>query len=187
MLRFLCVAGLAAALALTSVPSSNAQAKKPASPVVVLETAKGVIEIETLPADSPKSVERFLELARKAFYRQHRFHWVQSNLIQVGDPLSRDMTKMEKWGTGGSGPKFAPRPLGVAETSKRPFARGLVGLAYVTGARPESADSQFFILKTASSNLDGKYALIGRVTTGMNVVDKIERLDIIKSVSVKEP
>jgi cyclophilin family peptidyl-prolyl cis-trans isomerase len=151
---------------------------------VTLETTKGAIEIETLP-DAPKSVERFLELARKPFYRGQRFHWVQSNLVQSGDPLSRDMTKMPKWGTGGSGNAFALRPLGVAETSKRPFARGIVGLAYLTGSKPENADSQFFIVKVTTPDLNGKYAPIGRVTKGMAVVDKIERMDSIKQVTVK--
>jgi cyclophilin family peptidyl-prolyl cis-trans isomerase len=190
MLRFLLTVGVATVMALTSAPPLRAQASKaatktPAGPTVVLETSKGTIEIETLPGDAPKSVARFLELAKSSFYRQQRFHWVQSNLIQAGDPLSRDMSKMEKWGTGGSGPRFTPRPIGVAETSKRPFTRGIVGLAYLTGRRPDSADSQFFILKGPSPNLDGKYAVIGRVTKGMDVVDKIEKLDVIKMVTVR--
>jgi cyclophilin family peptidyl-prolyl cis-trans isomerase len=189
MLRSLLTVGLTAAVALTSATAFNAQAPAPAAKAaaatVILDTAKGTIEIETLPGDAPKSVERFLELAKRGFYRQHRFHWVQTNLVQTGDPLTRDMSKMEKWGFGGSGPNFAARPVGVAETSKRAFVRGVVGLAYLTGRKPESADSQFFILKTASPQLTGKYPAIGRVTKGMDVVDKIERLDVVKNVSVK--
>jgi cyclophilin family peptidyl-prolyl cis-trans isomerase len=186
MLRLLLTVGLTAALALTGATTFGAQAPKPAAaPVVVLETTKGTIEIETLPADAPKSVARFIELATRAFYRGHRFHWVQPHLVQTGDPLSRDMTKRAKWGTGGSGPSFALRPIGVAEMSKRSFARGLVGLAYVTGAKPESADSQFFILKVDNSTLNGKYAAIGRVSRGMAVVDRLDETDSIKAVTVK--
>jgi len=190
MLRPLLTMCVATMLALTSASTLGAQASKatpkpPAGATVVLETAKGTIEIETLPGDAPKSVARFLELAKASFYREQRFHWVQPHLIQTGDPLSRDMTKMDKWGTGGSGPRLTPRPIGVAETSKRPFTRGIVGLAYVTGRPPDSADSQFFILKVANPNLNGKYAVIGRVTKGMDVVDKIEKLDVIKMVSIK--
>jgi peptidylprolyl isomerase len=190
MRRSLLIMCVATVLALTSASTLGAQASKatpkpPAGATVVLETTKGTIEIETLPGDAPKSVARFLELAKASFYRQQRFHWVQPHLIQTGDPLSRDMTKMDKWGTGGSGPQFAARPIGVAETSKRPFTRGIVGLAYVTGRRPDSADSQFFILKVANPNLNGKYAVIGRVTKGMDVVDKIEKSDVIKTVNVK--
>jgi cyclophilin family peptidyl-prolyl cis-trans isomerase len=185
MLRSLLTAGLAATVALAGVTISAQAPKAPAGTKVIFETNKGTIEIETLPGDAPKSVERFVELAKRSFYRGQRFHWVQSNLVQSGDPLSRDMTKMTKWGTGGSGPGNASRALGVAETSKRAFTRGIVGLAYVTGAKPESADSQFFIVKVATPDLNGKYAVIGRVTSGMNVVDKIEKLDTIKMVTVK--
>ena len=194
MLRTLLTAGLTVMLALTSALS--AQAPKPAAGapaagkpaagnIVTIDTLKGQIQLETLPGDAPKSVQRFIELAKQGFYREQRFHWVQANLIQAGDPLSRDMSKMDKWGSGGSGPRNVLRPLGVAEPSKRPFNRGMVGLAYTTGTKPENADSQFFIIKQTSPNLNGKYAVIGRVTKGMDVVDKIERLDAIKMLTVK--
>jgi peptidylprolyl isomerase len=185
MLRSVLTVGLTTAVALASATAFSAQTPDaPAPATVVLVTTKGQIEIETLPAEAPKSVERFVQLARRALYRGQRFHWVQENLIQTGDPLSRDMTKMDKWGTGGSGPSFSVRPVGVAETSKRPFNRGIVGLAYLTGRKPETADSQFFIVKGPSSNLNGKYAVIGRVTKGMDVVDKIARMDSITAVTV---
>jgi cyclophilin family peptidyl-prolyl cis-trans isomerase len=185
MLRLLLSVAVTAALVLTTGTTFSAQAPKAAAPIVVLETVKGTIEIETLPADSPKSVARFVELAQKKFYRGHRFHYVQPHLAQTGDPYSRDMLERAKWGSGGSGPKFALRPIGVAETSKRPFTRGMVGLVYQAGQKPETADSQFFIAKVDNSSLTGKYAVLGRVTTGMAVVDKIVELDSIKSVTVK--
>jgi cyclophilin family peptidyl-prolyl cis-trans isomerase len=185
MLRSLLTVGSIAVVALTSVTAINGQAAKPATTTVILDTTKGQIEIQTSPADAPKSVERFLELAKGSFYREQRFHFVQSDLVQVGDPLTRDLTKMKDWGKGGSGPGFKPRPIGVAETSKTPLSRGVVALAYLTGSRPESADSQIFIFKVARTDLNGKYAVIGRVTKGMAVVDKIERLDTIKMVTVK--
>jgi len=185
MLRSLLTVGSIAVVALTSVTAINGQAAKPATTTVILDTTKGQIEIQTSPSDAPKSVERFVELAKRSFYREQRFHWVQSNLVQVGDPLTRDLTKMQDWGKGGSGPGFKLRPVGVAETSKTAFNRGVVALAYLTGSRPEAADSQFFIVKIPSPGLNGKYAVIGRVTKGMAAVDKIERLDTIKMVTVK--
>jgi peptidylprolyl isomerase len=186
MLRSVLTVGLTAAVVLTSATTFSAQAPKPgAGNTVIMETSKGTIEIETLPGDAPKSVERFLELAKRGLYREQRFHWVQANLVQAGDPLSRDMTKMSKWGTGGSGLNFVLRPIGIAETSKRAFTRGIVALAYNNGIKPERADSMFFILKGPSPMLTGKYAVLGRVTKGMDVVDKIERLDVIKMVTVK--
>ena len=96
MLRSLLTVGLTAAVALTSATTFSAQAPAPkaAAPIVILETEKGQIEIETLPGDAPKAVERFVELAKRGFYREHRFHWVQANLVQSGDPLSRDPNKV---------------------------------------------------------------------------------------------
>src|SRR5262245_49762784 len=184
MLRSLLTIGSIAVVALTSVPALNGQAAKPATPIVIFDTSKGQIEIQTTN-DAPKSVERFLDLAKRNFYRGQRFHFVQSDLVQVGDPLSRDMAKMQEWGKGGSGPGNKPKPLGVAEPSKTPLNRGVVVLAYTTGYKPESADSQIYIFKNARTDLNGKYAVIGRVTKGMAVVDKIARLDEIKMVTVK--
>jgi cyclophilin family peptidyl-prolyl cis-trans isomerase len=191
MVRSLVTVGLVGAMALMSAATFSAQTPPAAAKTaaakntIIFDTSKGQIEIETLPGDAPKSVERFVELAKRGFYREQRFHWVQSNLVQAGDPYSRDMSKMQQWGKGGSGKAFALRPVGVAETSKRPFTRGIVGLAYVTGSKPESADCQFFILRAAGPALDGKYAVIGRVTKGLAVVDKIEKTDVIKMVTVK--
>jgi cyclophilin family peptidyl-prolyl cis-trans isomerase len=170
----------------TSLLSS--QQPKPAtppSPILVVDTGKGPIEIALFPSEAPKSVERVLELARKSFYRGLRFHWVETGVIQFGDPLTRDMTKSTDWGSGGSGIGNRVRPLGVAETSKRKFDRGAVGLAYKTGQPPVTADSQMFILRMPNPALDGKYALIGRVTSGMDIVDKINKNDVVKQVYVK--
>ncbi len=174
------------ALILASASLSSLQTAKPApAPTLVLDTAKGVIEIEMYPADAPKSVARIIELATKGFYRGQRIHWVQPGVVQFGDPRSRDMTKESTWGLGGSGPSGSIRPIGVAEISKRPFARGTVGLAYRTNQKAEDGDSQLFILTVAIPSMNGKYALIGHVTKGMAIADKLEKSDPIKNVTVK--
>ncbi len=186
-MRSMFVAGLAAALLLPHTVLGQAGKAAPAAvgPVVVVETARGVFEIEMF-TDAPKSVEHFLELAGKGFYRGQRFHWVRDGLAQAGDPLSRDLTKKKEWGTGGSGPRFVNKPIGVAETSKRKFERGIVGLAYRPNYKPETADSQFFILQGPNPALNGKYAPLGKVIKGMDVVDKIQQDDLIKNISVKK-
>jgi len=163
-----------------------AQAKPEPAPVLVVTTSKGVIEIEMFPAEAPKSVARIVELAKQHFYRGTRFHWVQPAVVQFGDQLSRDMTKKDQWGSGGSGLRQANRPIGVAEFSKRKFERGIVGYAYRTNYKPETADSQLFIMKFPNPALNGKYAVIGRVIgKGMAVVGKIEADDMIKDCSIK--
>ena len=180
--------GLAATflVSFTAVHGQGAKpAPGPAAPVVIFETAKGVIEIETFPTAAPKSVAHFIDLARKGFYRGHRFHWVAPGVIQAGDPLSRDLTKQSEWGKGGSGLRNANKPIGVAEPYKGKFERGIVGYAYRNDYKPETADSMFFILTGPNPNLNGKYAALGKVIKGIQVADKIEVLDVIKNVSVR--
>ena len=89
------------------------------------------------------------------------------------------MSRRDYWGSTNSG-----SPIGVFEWSKkRSHVRGAVGLAHSGDAR--GADSQLYIMKTASPGLDGKHAIVGRVITGMAVVDKIAVTDMIKNATVK--
>lgn len=163
------------------LPAAQRVAKPAATnPVVVFETAKGTIEIELFAADAPKSTAHLLDLVRHNFYRGLRFHRVEKTLVQVGDPQSKNVAMEAYWGTGTSG-----TPIGVAEISRAHLhTRGAIGLAY-GGGDAKFADSQFYIMKTASPSLDGKYAVVGRVVTGMEVVDKIEKRDAVKNAYVK--
>lgn len=160
-------------------PSAQTPAPAAAGPVMVVDTAKGSIEIRLFRADAPKSVDHILELAKSNFFRGQRIHRVERTLVQFGDPQSRDMSKRDYWGTGNSG-----RPIGVSEVSKKHLhTRGAVGLAH--GGNPQLADSQIYILKAASPNLDGVHVVIGQVTKGIEVVDKLAVTDVIKLVTVK--
>jgi cyclophilin family peptidyl-prolyl cis-trans isomerase len=163
--------------------SSSAAGQKPAAkaaaPILVLETVKGTIEITFFDAEAPRSVEHIVALARKSFYRGQRFHRAEASLVQFGDPRSRDMTYKEYWGTGGSG-----KVINAFEVSrKRQHVRGTVGLGHSGNAM--TADSQLYIMKRASPSLDGKYAIIGQVTSGIAVVDRIEIADSIKNAYIK--
>ncbi len=175
--------GLVVLVALAGMVGLRAQAgadQAAAAPVVVLETVKGTIEFETFIKDAPVAVDHILQLVRRNFYRGLRFHWVQPGVIQIGDPLSRDMSKMDSWGLGGSG-----HWVKAVEISKRSFVRGSVGLFFLAGRDARASDSQIFILKAANPALDGKYIMIGRVTAGMAVVDKIEKPDMLRRAYVK--
>ena len=161
----------------------DAEQKSPgAGPVIVLETSKGVIEFETYPEEAPKTVARVVELVKKGFYNGHRFHRAEPNfLIQVGDPQSRNVAMQEWWGRGGTG-----KPIGVAEiTKKRRHVRGAVAMAY-PGSDPRAADCQFYVVLKARPELDAKYTVFGRVISGLDVIDKIRRSDILKKASVRE-
>jgi peptidyl-prolyl cis-trans isomerase B (cyclophilin B) len=151
-----------------------------AGPVVVVETTKGTFEFETYPDEAPKTVEHILALVKRNFYNGLRFHRVEPGfVVQVGDPNSRDYTKRNLWGTGGSG-----KPVGVAELSrKRLHVRGAVAMAH--SGNPAQSDAQFYITLNAVPRLDGKYVVFGRVISGMDVVAKIAVGDVIRKASEK--
>jgi peptidyl-prolyl cis-trans isomerase B (cyclophilin B) len=166
-----------------AVIGPSAQQTAPgAGPVVVLETAKGVIEFETYPEEAPKTVAHILALVRKGFYNGLRFHRAEPKfVVQIGDPQTRNMQLQEWWGRGpGSG-----KPIGAAEiTKKRRHLPGAVAMAHHGDAK--NADSQFYILMRSAPELDAKYAVFGRVIKGMDVVVRIQRADVLKKASVKE-
>jgi len=149
-----------------------------ADPIMTIETGRGIIEIRFFKADAPKSIAQILSLASHNFYRGQRIHRVDRTLVQFGDPKSRDMSYREWWGRQGSG-----NPIGVAEFNKHTNERGAVGLAHGGDAR--GADSQLYILKIAASNLNGKHVIVGQVTKGMEVVDKLQVADLLKNVTLK--
>lgn len=162
--------------------SAGAQTKSPgAGPVIVLETARGTIEFETYPDEAPKTVAAIVALVKKNFYNGLRFHRAEPKfLVQVGDPVSRDVSRESWWGRQGSG-----KPIGVSEiTRKRRNLRGAVGMAHSGNAA--LADSQFYILMRAAPELDGKFVVFGRVLSGMDVVERLKRADVLKKASVKE-
>jgi cyclophilin family peptidyl-prolyl cis-trans isomerase len=176
--------GVVAGLGAQSAARGGANA---APPVVVFDTAKGSFEVELYPTEAPKSVEHILTLVRRNFYNGLRVHrFVEGFVVQFGDPLTRDMTKKASWGSGGSG-----RTIGVAEISpKRPHKLGAVALAYASRGGPTSADSQVYICLNGParySAIEGDYAVIGQVISGMEVVQQLRELDIIKRAAVKGP
>lgn len=162
--------------------AGDAQQKSPgAGAIIVLETSKGTIEFETYPEEAPKTVARVLELVKKNFYNGQRFHRAEPKfLVQIGDPVSRDMSREEWWGRQGTG-----NPIGVSEvTKKRRPMLGAVGMAY-PGTDKLQADCQFFILRRNAPELEGKYTIFGKVLTGMDVVMKLQRGDMLKRAYVK--
>ena len=167
-------------LALTTV--AGAQQKSPgAGQIIVLETVKGTIEFETYPEEAPKTVARIVELVNKGFYNGQRFHRADPGfVVQIGDPVSRDMSRIDWWGRQGSG-----KPIGVAEmTKKRKNGIGAVGMGH--SGDPKLADSQFYITRRVAPELDGKYTVFGKVLNGQDVVNKLHKGDILKRAYVKD-
>lgn len=135
----------------------------------VVETTLGSFVIDLRADLAPNHVGYFMKLAADGALANTLFHRVIPNaLIQGGDPLTKDPSKAAQYGTGG---------LGVigAEMNAEPFTRGAVGAALRPG-QPDSAGSQFFVCVTDQPSLTGQYTLFGRVSEGMEVVDKISRV-----------
>jgi peptidyl-prolyl cis-trans isomerase B (cyclophilin B) len=181
-MKLLAIAMIAAVGALVAPAAIATEQTSPgAGPIIVLDTAKGTIEIETYPEEAPKTVAHVLALIKKNFYNGLRFHRAEPGfVIQVGDPQTRDMTKQASWGRGNSG-----TPIGVAEiTKKRRHGPGAVGMAH--GGSAKEASSQFYITLRASPTLDGKYVVFGKVIKGLDVAAKIQIGDVLKKASVRE-
>jgi len=137
----------------------------------LLKTVHGNIEIKFYSKEAPNSVSRIIQLIRQGFYDGLKFHRVIPKfVIQTGDPTGS--------GNGGSGKTLK------AEFNSIPHIKGTVALA--RGEDPDSSDSQFYIALTTLPHLDRKYTVIGQVIKGMEVVDKINRNDLIVSFSIKE-
>ena len=138
----------------------------------------GEIRIEFFPADAPKTVENFVTLAKKGFYDGQRVHRVEPGfVVQFGDPQSKTKPMDDpKMGSGGPGYTIK------AEFNKRPFDRGVVGMARTND--PDSAGSQIYIMLGPSHFLNGKYTAFGKVASGMGVVEQIKVGDRVKSIKV---
>ena len=129
------------------------------------EPAFGTIKIELYSNLAPEAVKRFKELGKSGFYDGTTFHRVSSQVIQGGDPLSKDGDPAND-GTGKS-----DKPNVPAEFSDVPFERGIVGAA--RSADPNSANSQFYITMTRVPGWDKNYTVFGKVIEGMNNADTI--------------
>jgi len=135
----------------------------------VLETDLGTIVIDLLPEAAPNHVAYFIKNAQDGTYSGTIFHRViRQGIIQGGDPLTKDPSRIEAYGTGG---------LGVlrAERNAEKNTRGAVS-AVVGGGNPDSGGTQFFICVADQPGLDGTYDVFGRVSEGILVAQKISEI-----------
>lgn len=141
----------------------------------VIKTAKGDVVLELYPKEAPLSVTNFKQLADAKFYNGLTFHRVVPGfVIQGGDPQ----------GTGAGGPGYTvPAEIGLLH-KKGALAWARTG----DNVNPErrSSGSQFYINLEATPMLDGKYTVFGQTTSGMDVVEKIQKGDKIEAVTVSE-
>lgn len=156
----------------TAPPSTPATPPAPPSPppvstnpVAIVETSMGTFKIELFADKAPITVQNFIDLVRRGFYKDMIFHRVVAGfVIQTGDPT----------GTGRGGSERSIK-LEIHPDLKHDRA-GIVGMARTPD--PDSATSQFYITLAPTPQLDGQYAVFGKVTEGLEVVMAIGQVEV---------
>jgi cyclophilin family peptidyl-prolyl cis-trans isomerase len=134
----------------------------------VVTTSKGSFTMELLPEAAPLTVDNFVQLAQRDYYRNVTIHRVVPNfVIQDGDPR----------GDGNGGPGYQIR----CEINQVLYDRAAVGMAL---SGKDTGGSQWFVTHSPQPHLDGGYTIFGRVVAGMDVVDSIVRGDVIRSIAI---
>jgi len=173
--------------------SSAAEEKSMANPVVVMETSEGTIKIELWPDKAPKTVANFLSYVDEKFYDGTIFHRVIENFMIQGGGFTPDMIQ-----------KSTHAPIQNEAKADLKNVRGAIAMARTSVV--DSATAQFFINTVDNRFLDHAgetqrtfgYAVFGKVIDGMDVVDKIRKVQtaqgdvpvkqiLIKSVRRAEP
>ena len=135
----------------------------------VVTTSKGSFTIDLLPEAAPLTVDNFVQLAQRNYYRNVTIHRVVPNfVIQDGDPR----------GDGNGGPGYQIR----CEINEVLYDRAAVGMAL---SGKDTGGSQWFVTHSPQPHLDGGYTVFGKVNVGMDVVDKIVRGDVIQSIVIQ--
>lgn len=141
------------------------------NPIVTIEMEDGgVMKAELYPEVAPNSVNNFISLVSKGFYNGLIFHrCIPGFMIQGGCPQ----------GTGMGGPGYSIKGEFSQNGVKNDLKHTEGVLSMARSMMPNSAGSQFFIMHKDAPHLDGAYAAFGKITEGMNIVDKIanERTD----------
>ena len=136
-----------------------------ANPVVTFEMENGdIMKAELYPEVAPNTVNNFVSLVKKGFYDGVIFHRVISGfMIQGGDPN----------GTGMGGPGYSIKGEFAQNGVENNLVHDAGVLSMARAMHPDSAGSQFFIMHKKAPHLDGAYAAFGKITEGMDIVNKI--------------
>ena len=154
----------------TEADYNRALARIGKSTLAVVTTSQGSFTIDLLPESAPLTVDNFVQLAQRDYYRNVAIHRVVPNfVIQDGDPR----------GDGNGGPGYQIR----CEINQVLYDRAVVGMAL---SGKDTGGSQWFVTHSPQPHLDGGYTVFGRVISGMNIVDRIVRGDLIQSITIKE-
>ena len=145
-------------------------------PVVRIDTSRGPIFCRIFRSAVPMTANNFLEIASTGFYSGKIFHRIENWCIQGGDPNGNGTGSYVDPRTG------APRYINLEINRNLRHTGGTLAMARSNS--PNSASCQFYITKCPMYQLDGKYAIFGRVVGGMDAVMAMRRGDVIQSVSI---
>lgn len=148
-------------------PTFGVEEGMKASYSATIKTSKGDIQVTLFGKEAPKTVKNFIQKSESGFYKNLIFHRVEDWVVQGGDPKGN--------GTGGG--------LMQTELNTRQFVTGSLGIARGADIRV-SNDSQFFFTKSDATWLDQQYTNFGIVTSGMEVVNRMQAGDKILSITV---
>ena len=162
---------LVLAIALVGPQADTTLHAQSPSKQAVVETSAGTFVIDLLPDAAPNQTAYFTKLAGDGVYTGTIFHRViKYGMVQGGDPLTKDPAKRTQYGTGGLNAV-------KAETRAPKMTRGSVAAVTIPG-KPDSAGAQFFAVLVDQPSLDNQYTVFGRVSDGMEVLQKISETPI---------
>ncbi len=151
------------------------------SKTATFDTNKGTITAELFDAEAPDTVANFEKLANSKFYDGVKFHRVIPDfVVQGGDPLSRELPAGDpRIGTGGPGYKIKCETAG----NPRKHAVGALSMAH---AGKDTGGSQFFMVLSEANtrHLNGVHTVFGQITSGLDVMQKLQKNDVMNSVRV---
>ena len=159
-----------------TVSLANARSKLPKEPVFDIVTTMGTIRVK-LYKDTPKHRDNFVRLALTHYYDNVLFHRVIDGfMIQGGDPYTRDTSRVEEWGEGGPGYTIDAEILPEHTHKKGALAAARRG--DLANPMKESSGSQFYLVQDSTNckHLNGAYTVFGETVGGLNVIDRIARV-----------
>ncbi|MGV3708681.1 MAG: peptidylprolyl isomerase, partial [Gemmatimonas sp.] len=135
----------------------------------IIHTERGDITLQLSGREAPLTVDNFVQLARRGYYRETYFHRVVPNFVaQDGDPR----------GDGSGGPGYAIRD----ELNRQIHQRGCLAMAL---SGPDTGGSQYYLCHSPQPHLDGHYTVFGRILQGFEVLDRIVQTDRIISIEIR--
>jgi peptidyl-prolyl cis-trans isomerase B (cyclophilin B) len=151
------------------------------SKTATFDTNKGTIVAELFDKEAPNTVANFEKLANSKFYDGVKFHRVIADfVVQGGDPLSRELPAGDaRIGTGGPGYKIKCETAG----NRHKHSVGALSMAH---AGKDTGGSQFFMVLSEDNtrHLNGVHTVFGQITSGLDVMKKIQKNDVMNSVRV---